>query len=359
MDSRINHIDGWRTISISLVIITHILVASSLRTAFTINLVGNGYGELDVDIFFVISGFVITRSLLYEYSIYSSISIYAFYIRRTFRIVPPLIIYVITIFLLSRLGILDAEASKIIRGLTFSCNFPPPISGGCGGYVGAHLWSLSFEEQFYLVLPVLLILLIRNINILTAIILLLPVATLAAKAGGAAPIGHYLNSFIFLGAGVLVSLHSRRVQEVIFRLPNYCFLIAAFIILVEENFSDTRLGSAFKVLTAAPLIVLLLWKSADINTVRRFLTSRLVVTLGRASYGIYLWQQLATNAFNSATWLFYLCSVFCCIFLSLILYRWVELPLIKFGSWRSHSIRRASIAALAGEGKFAGVEQER
>jgi peptidoglycan/LPS O-acetylase OafA/YrhL len=150
MSNRIAALDGWRAISVGFVIIDHLMQFSAVslpaHEAWFSRL-----GNLGVSIFFVISGYVICRGLTQESRLYGRISITAFYTRRFFRIVPPLTVYICTVFILSLTGIVSTDQA-IFRALTFSCDLP---KANCGGYVGAHTWSLSVEEQFYLAAPFL------------------------------------------------------------------------------------------------------------------------------------------------------------------------------------------------------------
>ncbi len=153
---RISGVDGWRAISVTLVIVSHLvphlwpdshsqLAASMARD----------YGALGVRIFFVISGFVICRGFIQEQKTNKKISIAGFYIRRVFRILPPLLVYLLILCSLALTRVVDREALGALKGLLFVCN----IEGiGCGGYLGNHQWSLAVEEQFYLVFPLLFVL---------------------------------------------------------------------------------------------------------------------------------------------------------------------------------------------------------
>ena len=104
---RIRELDGWRGISILLVVLHHALffafpaaAGGSTRVHHLIMF----SGELGVRIFFVISGFVITRLLILEEQKYSSISVRGFYIRRLFRILPVFYCFVLAVSIFSWLG---------------------------------------------------------------------------------------------------------------------------------------------------------------------------------------------------------------------------------------------------------------
>ena len=136
---RIPTLDGWRAVAIAMVIVSHAAVGSAREFPF---------GAAGVDVFFAISGLLITWRFLAEWDACGSISLRAFYIRRAFRILPPALSY------LAIVGALGLFRSKwdAISCLTFWRNYLPQSSPT------SHFWSLSLEEQFYLIWPAILIL---------------------------------------------------------------------------------------------------------------------------------------------------------------------------------------------------------
>ena len=112
--SRIAPLDGWRTISVALVVFCHLATTSSVAVSVPGQLGRNFImpflherGSLGVEIFFVISGYVITGGLIHEYEgNYDRILLRNLYMRRAFQILPPLKIYVLVILLLADLHVL-------------------------------------------------------------------------------------------------------------------------------------------------------------------------------------------------------------------------------------------------------------
>ena len=109
-------------------------------------------GPLGVQIFFAISGYIITTLLLREFRQNGRISISAFYVRRAFRILPPLWLMLGATFLLTSLGYVFVDRKSFVLSGAFLCNLNP---NNCYWLVG-HTWSLAVEEQFYLFWPLLL-----------------------------------------------------------------------------------------------------------------------------------------------------------------------------------------------------------
>lgn len=142
---RIPTLDGLRALAILIVIVSH---ASHGEGAL------DGLGHMGVMIFFALSGYLITTRLLDEYRLKGHISLRDFYLRRAFRILPPALTYLAVVALLSALGIVICSGSALRSALFFYANY---IEGGDASWRVIHFWSLSVEEHFYLLWPVLLI----------------------------------------------------------------------------------------------------------------------------------------------------------------------------------------------------------
>lgn len=147
-----SEIDGLRALAVTLVILVHAF-PEYLR---------NGY--IGVDIFFVISGFLITGILLSQLES-GSFSLREFYIRRANRIFPALVVMLIACLGFGWLSLYASEykllGRSIASGAGFAANINFFLEGGYWDISGAlkpllHLWSLGVEEQFYLLWPILL-----------------------------------------------------------------------------------------------------------------------------------------------------------------------------------------------------------
>jgi peptidoglycan/LPS O-acetylase OafA/YrhL len=149
---RIASLDGLRAVSISMVVIGHTMAHSHASGGWA-SLFHYGfrfarYGAFGVDVFFVISGFLITTLLLKEREKTGAISLRNFYVRRAYRILPASYAVTLAIALLwhNRVQLRD-----VLCSLLYVQNFNPGVSWSLG-----HMWSLSVEEQFYLLWPFLL-----------------------------------------------------------------------------------------------------------------------------------------------------------------------------------------------------------
>lgn len=144
-------LNGLRGISILMVVAYHIV------DLYNIPVYGNlGFmGPLGVDIFFVISGFLITTLCVKEKVKYGSISLKAFYMRRVLRIVPVAYLYIISLIILNHFYHLNIFPVTFLASFLFIMNLSISRLSQASWYLG-HYWSLSVEEQFYLFFPVLL-----------------------------------------------------------------------------------------------------------------------------------------------------------------------------------------------------------
>lgn len=145
----IDHIptlDGWRGIAILLVLFDHVSHAALHGFPWTTT------GRHGVTLFFVLSGYLITATLLSQ-----PINLKKFYVRRFFRLMPTAWVFLATMLLVDWVLGLHLTSWNEVRGcLFFYRNLQNPDT--VGGGVAAPFWSLSIEEQFYLVWPCLLLL---------------------------------------------------------------------------------------------------------------------------------------------------------------------------------------------------------
>ncbi|MFL1780506.1 putative acyltransferase family protein [Candidatus Hepatincolaceae symbiont of Richtersius coronifer] len=170
-------ITGLRAIAILTVLVFHI---------FPNSLPG---GYLGVDMFFVISGYIITCTLLKEYNKNNKISLIAFYKRRIFRIAPAIAITIFITIILSNVFMGSDDSVKVAKSATFAtlgfANFyffkyldTSYFAQDSALVPLLHLWSLGLEEQFYLVFPVLLVILIKFKRLLTFFLIFLAIFSL-------------------------------------------------------------------------------------------------------------------------------------------------------------------------------------
>jgi peptidoglycan/LPS O-acetylase OafA/YrhL len=282
-------LDGWRGIAIGLVLLSH----SARSSAAAEHL-----GFLGVAFFFAISGYLICTKLLVERERSGTISLKRFYWRRGFRILPASLIYLTVIGLLGILAIERVKGRDVASGIFLFSNYLPDKDWDVN-----HFWSLSMEEHFYLIWPVLLATLGNRHARRTALVCIAGIFLWRSWA---------LSHFVLAGIPTL--------QRTDLRLDAF-FAPCALAILLREPLCRERatrwLSPIIVVGLLAVLAVLRIphTSSAIFNSLRqlaqacilplaivstvfrpatlfgRFLELSPVRWVGRVSYSIYLWQM--------------------------------------------------------------------
>jgi peptidoglycan/LPS O-acetylase OafA/YrhL len=148
-------LDGWRGLSVIGVILYHGRVGFFKSDSLPMRL--SAHGDIGVDVFFAISGFLICGLLLNEYERDGSISLRRFYVRRCFRILPAYYAALAGITTLSIFGVIHIKYSDLPSCLLFYRNYRLLGPDEAGGFFTAHFWSLAIEEHFYLIWPAVLL----------------------------------------------------------------------------------------------------------------------------------------------------------------------------------------------------------
>ncbi|MEO7329892.1 MAG: acyltransferase, partial [Minicystis sp.] len=151
---RIPSLDGLRAISILVVLFGHMAGTRNFAFSFLDRLPTSELANFGVRVFFVISGFLITRLLFEEHARSGTVSLRGFYLRRTLRIFPAFYVFVAVVLVLDRLGKITLLPYDALTALTYTMNFHPTASRS---WQVGHLWSLSVEEQFYLLWPAIVL----------------------------------------------------------------------------------------------------------------------------------------------------------------------------------------------------------
>lgn len=329
---KIPHLDGLRGYSILTVIVLHSGYQfprwlSSLGLLF-------GNGTFGVDIFFVISGFLITTLLLQESDRTGSISLPDFYRRRIARIFPAAYTYVGVIALLNLVGILHVSWRGFIPASLFCWNYGALLNiphDRSAIPVLNHFWSLSLEEQFYLLWPSCLVFMTRkNARLLAWIV----VATVPfVRLGGywlfpswRPALGwmfHTAVDMIFWGALLAFAYadgaHLRWAKKPWLGWVTLAYgFVAIFGVEIVGSFIPGVARFVEPTVYTSFAALLLLWLlSGSKGIVRGILNWRLLRWVGVISYSLYIWQQIflhrdsplrAPRPFNIAFALFAACT---------------------------------------------------
>jgi peptidoglycan/LPS O-acetylase OafA/YrhL len=345
-------IDGLRAIAVTAVVLYHL----------GISWIPGGF--LGVDLFFVISGYVITRLILDSINQSSALDLRAFYAARIRRIYPGLIFMVVCTIIF--IGVWAPEAIK-----RFLSDLPYALTGTINWLLVSrnqdyfetigrppllqHTWSLAVELQFYLIWPIILLAVLkyfgkRNIARIALIIAMISgsalfFVSLQLDQANAKQISHiYFGTDthsigLFLGSALAVSWIpqnlsaniEKRAQDVIdaIGVVGLLGLISTFLFIDQSNANLYRIAFPLAGIFGCLVIISL------VHPASRF--APLISTapfrwIGQRSYGIYIWHWVIFQVtrpsvdLSGQTWALYLARVLLVLALADISLRWVEIP---------------------------------
>lgn len=307
-------LNGLRAVSVLIVIVGHCVGMSnnsSLKNFFS-SAFGSLFqifidGGFGVNVFFIISGYLITTLLIREDIVLGKISLRKFYLRRMLRIFPPLYFLLLFYFVLQLTGIIHLSRLSWISSLTYTKFLYHE------DWESGHLWSLGIEEWFYLIWPVSFVLLRkkRYKSFFLILIVLGPVirwfgSRLVMNDVNAAA---YLTFFALvtkgnaLAVGCLLALYKDNIIDflgrkwqlyfygaVIFLLaiPYIYKIIGSFDLKTFASSKTERTGLIANILIS---IVLFYSIYGPRNYWYSLLNTKAFDYIGKLSYSLYLWQQ--------------------------------------------------------------------
>ncbi|MDB5013048.1 MAG: Peptidoglycan/LPS O-acetylase OafA/YrhL, contains acyltransferase and SGNH-hydrolase domain [Daejeonella sp.] len=291
---------GLRAVAILLVIASHLSVGKFL---LKVNLIIDG--KIGVHIFFVLSGFLITTLLLKRKIATGAISLKNFYIRRILRIVPLVYIFLLVILCIN--VVYERQiipTSDIAYSFLFLKNLPiknTPLT--------AHLWTVSVEEQFYIIIPFLIYLNVnRYFSWALFLIIVFPLISIASY-----------NFPDLLSANLLLKLISKGVNYSFWKGPIILLIGSVASMLTFTGILNLNWGKKYYYLSFILLIIAIIISSTNFyfynkyvseylsailvayvillnihseNFLCKILNNRILVQIGLVSYSLYIWQQL-------------------------------------------------------------------
>ena len=286
-------LDGLRAMSILLVLMGHGLIGTWWVDYFP--------GAIGVNIFFVISGFIITTLLLKEKVRTGHISLKLFYIRRSLRIFPVAYLYLFCLFIIGFLFPLHTTLRMFLSAGLYIDNFPIP---GGKNWQTSHFWSLAVEEQFYLFFPFILVKSIKwYVRLVILILATLPFIVMAGRIDLSSHLLHQaiLSLSFLLGYGTSSILFGSLTAILLFKgvikaplKPMYWMSLIVFLCAIGSHITGVLGWNAliyvFPVLISC-VIVLSLSKA---DAFARLLNHPYIIKIGVLSYSIYIWQELFT-----------------------------------------------------------------
>ncbi len=355
-------IDGLRAIAVSMVLAVH---------AFP-KLLPNGY--VGVDVFFVISGYLITSILLREMDL-KIFSIKNFYMRRVNRMFPGLLLVLLFCVFLGPLIMYSAEYGLMSKSVFFSAIFSANINFYLeAGYWDIasklkpllHLWSLGVEEQFYLLWPLILFWAGRKKFSTVAVSLAVLVVSLAvnlALTSKNQPAGFYLpmGRFWELASGGLLAciqwhrtdgqtnalLKERGVKSILGWSGITLLLVTQWASMSVDAFP----GFYAVVVVVATVMLIVAGPEAWFN--RKVLSHPAVVYVGKISYPLYLWHWpllVFARLMGDGQWLIAHrnAALVASVLLAMLTYHCVERPLVNVNRRGLLALMLAGLMALLG-----------
>lgn len=323
-------LDGWRAFAVMGVVVCHLSYHMQGQRHILLILF-NGLGQKGVEVFFSLSGLLITSRLLEERRANGYFSLKRFYVRRLLRILPPAFMYLAVIAVLGAMGVIATSEKGILASLFFVRNYVP------ADWFTGHFWSLAVEEHFYLLWPGMLFLFGVRRSWWTALGIV--AAVTAWRAWLWIPLGHVIGfpwfyfhtdtrlDSLLCGAilAILLESQAERLRPWLRPVVVIPTLGALFVLLIGVPGplnSLARLGQA--IIISLVLTSTLLHPQTWISRVLEFPQLRFI---GRISYSLYLWQEFFL-AFEIRFWALELCGAFA---LACASYYWIERPAIRLG----------------------------
>tara|TARA_B100000780_G_scaffold81102_1_gene55321 strand:+ start:772 stop:2769 length:1998 start_codon:yes stop_codon:yes gene_type:complete len=295
-------IDGLRAIAVGIVILYH----------SKISLFGHKYfegGFIGVDIFFVISGYLITSIIFKELITTGSLNLKYFYERRVRRILPVLLFVMLVSFLFAWMYLLPISfidfSNSILYSLGFSSNFFFHYSGQeyaspSGLYKPfLHTWSLSVEEQFYIIFPATLLITFKYFRkylvhiLIIGFLISLGVAEWTSR-------NYPSTSFYFihtrlwelLAGSILAYYEILKGHRSNYKTLNLILPMVGLLLIAHSVFffNDEIFHPSFLTLSSIIGVCLIIWFSNRGEFITRILSSKLFVGIGLISYSLYLWH---------------------------------------------------------------------
>jgi peptidoglycan/LPS O-acetylase OafA/YrhL len=345
---RIPSLDGLRALSIVLVLVSHLLGTRGFPVGpRAMGAIGD-FGYLGVRVFFVISGFLITSLLLAEHARTGSVSLKDFYARRAWRIFPAFYTFVAAMVLAWVMGSIALHVGDIVAAVTYTMNYHYDRSWELG-----HIWSLSIEEQFYLIWPALFLLggPRRVVPISLAMVLIAPCLRAAAFFVVESPDDVTMEAYPCVMDSIAMGCLMAGLKPRLDASPRYLnALRSPVFILVPVAVAlaniPTWWGVEYTTNVSIQNIGVALCVDRCVRTsddwIGKVLNWSPLVWLGGLSYSLYLWQEPFLNHYAQSdvnTFPLNVILAFTCALASFYL---VETPFLQ---WRDR--RKAARAAKA------------
>lgn len=291
---RVPSLDGLRALAICFVMTTHASRTIGTRDVLKYRLFSQ-LGLSGLEIFFVISGFLITLLMFRELERNGGLNIRAFLLRRILRTVPAYTCLLIAVAVLQYFGLSQMRRIDWIGALTYSINFVPDRAWDVG-----HCWSLSIEEHFYLIWPVMFAAVAPRWRAQCAIggIVLGPGSRLILLLTSQ-KLANMADNWTFcrtdgIATGCLLAIWAWEGRPVLRRLASLKWTAPVAVVVLAGSLVLAARSNGYDFVIShtvnAACIALLVWMSACKGY--KLLNAAPVLSVGGMAYSLYLWQQL-------------------------------------------------------------------
>jgi len=324
-------LDGLRAIAILAVLIGHLVESKYGEHVLS------GLGNYGVSLFFGISGYIISTYLINEMENTDTIDFKTFYLKRLFRLMPILWIYLLTVLCLGELGFIKNDYMGLFSSLTFWRNY------SSGEVSTGQLWSLSVEEHFYFLLPSLLIILKKPKKTILSLLAICILIALWRKLGTIQAFLDYCSYAKYSSTNTFGRLDYMMYGVIAAYLQNHFKSLYIKFTPVPLIPILIIIGTYLLVIPFEPVIRATFFSIIILSTVKyhngyigKFLELKYLRYIGKISYSLYLWQQLlmykmraAPEILQSITGEFW--SIPIAILLASLSYKYIENPARKYG----------------------------
>ena len=299
-------IDGLRAIAVLSVVLYH-----AKFSIFGIDFLQGGF--LGVDIFFVISGYLITKQILLELKRTEKFSFFNFYVRRIKRLIPALFFITFVTLIIGNIILLPLPLVQFTESIIYQLGFISNFNFWHHYHFGymtehalrvpfLHTWSLSLEEQFYFFFPIFLIFIFKFFKKYLFISILICFVVSLSLSQYSSSVYKSLTFYMLpfrgweLLAGSLVAYlkiylinRSKKSYNNFFSnilIFSSFFIIILYLFFFNGNFSHPSFNTFFLILSVSIII----WFDKNQNLITKFLSTKFLIAFGLISYSLYLWH---------------------------------------------------------------------
>ncbi len=336
-------IDGIRAVAVGSVVLYHAQLNLSGQKLFTGGFIG-------VDIFFVISGYLITSIILKELISTGTFSFKNFYQRRVRRILPALLLVMLVSLPFAWIYLQPKSLIDFSKSILFSLGFSSNIYfqysgeqyGAASGFLKPflHTWSLSVEEQFYIIFPIILII---SFKYLRRYLIQILIITFFISFGLAnlESINRPSISFYYIHTrmwelliGSILAYYEIKIGHRSTNKTLNVFLPGLGLLLICHSilfFNDKMFHPSLYTLSPILGVCLIIWFSSKGELITKIISSKLFVGIGLISYSLYLWHYpifafVKVNEFVSGDLIKKLLLIPVVLILSILSYYCIERP---------------------------------